>query len=89
MEIPNHQPLREELTWPEINLERVSERIGLEPKDKIREKYGRSPDHGDAMSLTYAEDVIRRERPGTGMIHQAFRPQVNQSRSVFADFNPF
>lgn len=89
VEIPNHQPLREELTWPEINLERVSERIGLEVKDKIREKYGRSPDHGDAMSLTYAEDVIRRERPGPGMIHQAFRPQVNQSRSVFADFNPF
>lgn len=36
-------------------------RILMEPKDKIRERLGRSPDSGDALSLTYAlEEHARR-----------------------------
>ena len=34
------------------------DRIVLEPKDKIKEKLGFSPDEGDALVLTFAEHVI-------------------------------
>lgn len=43
-------------------------RLVLEPKDKIRERVGFSPDVGDALALTFAEtircrDAGRRPRP--------------------------
>jgi hypothetical protein len=36
-------------------------RILIEPKDKIRERLGRSPDSGDALALSFAlEERVRR-----------------------------
>jgi hypothetical protein len=36
-------------------------RILIEPKDKIRERLGRSPDSGDALAMSYAlEERVRR-----------------------------
>ena len=42
--------LRSDLTAPKY-LQRSDGRIALESKDKIRERTGRSPDHGDALAL--------------------------------------
>lgn len=42
--------LRADLTAPRYE-QRSDGRIALEPKDRIRERTGRSPDHGDALAL--------------------------------------
>jgi hypothetical protein len=45
--------------------------IFLLPKDDIRKKYGRSPDIGDAMALTFAFPVFARDRSETASIRKA------------------
>ncbi|MCE9635533.1 MAG: hypothetical protein K8T90_07500 [Planctomycetes bacterium] len=51
--------LRADLTAPKYE-QRSDGRIALEPKDRIRQRVGRSPDHGDALALAIAARVRAR-----------------------------
>jgi hypothetical protein len=51
--------LRADLTAPKYE-QRSDGRIALESKDRIRERSGRSPDHGDALALALVPRTTRR-----------------------------
>ncbi len=55
--------LEEDLTAPGYKIDKQT-RIQLEPKDKIKERIGRSTDDGDALALTYAAPVRRMYQEG-------------------------
>jgi hypothetical protein len=57
-----------DLTAPKFWYDRIG-RILLEPKDGIRTRLGRSPDSGDALSLTFA-------LPDTGSINEGQRQEM-------------
>jgi len=59
--IPNISDLKTDLTTPEYTMD-PSDRMKLEPKDKIKERIGKSTDLGDALALTFASPVATRER---------------------------
>jgi hypothetical protein len=55
--------LRADLVAPKYE-QKSDGRIALEPKDKIRERVGRSPDHGDALALAVsAQYATARQGP--------------------------
>ncbi|MDP2654886.1 MAG: hypothetical protein Q8Q08_12770 [Candidatus Omnitrophota bacterium] len=43
-----------QLTWVKYNSD-TDKRVILEPKDQLKKRHGRSPDHADAFSLTFYE----------------------------------
>lgn len=55
--IPDHQGLRRDLSTPTYGFTPSGQMI-LERKDKIRERGLPSPDHGDALALTFAAPVV-------------------------------
>ena len=55
--IPANSDFKTELTTPEYTFDNYG-RIKLEPKDKIKERMGSSPDLADAFMLTFAENVV-------------------------------
>lgn len=57
--LPDLPELVEELTAPTYTFQ--GDRLLLEPKDDIKERIGRSPDHADALALTFAHPVIRQQ----------------------------
>ncbi len=58
--IPAEAQLKTDLSTPTYFFDAAS-RLVLEPKDKIKERLGRSPDMGDALSLTFAQAVQRKD----------------------------
>lgn len=54
--IPNDPPLKSELSVVEYKFQ-PSGKIILEPKDKIKEKIGKSPDLADSLALTFAMPI--------------------------------
>jgi hypothetical protein len=40
----------------------AKDKIILEPKDDLRARLGRSPDDGDALALTFAKPVARKDK---------------------------
>lgn len=57
-QIPDDDALDGEITGPN-GKENFAHRVILEPKKEVRKRLGRSPDGGDALSLTFAEHVRR------------------------------
>lgn len=55
--IPDDDQLHGDLTAVSGNKYSSNGQLKLEPKEKIREELGRSPDDGDALALTFAEPV--------------------------------
>jgi len=55
-DIPDDDELQGSICGPGYHFD-SSSRLLLEPKDKIRERLGFSPDAGDALALTFAEPV--------------------------------
>lgn len=63
-EIPDDDVLEGELTAPGSK-ENANQQVQLESKEDIRKRLGFSPDGGDALALTFAEDVgVRMEGLG-------------------------
>jgi hypothetical protein len=58
--IPNNISLRQDLAAPTYWFD-ASNRIQLEPKDDIKKRGLPSPDLGDALALTFAQPVARKE----------------------------
>jgi hypothetical protein len=55
--LPNEPTLKSELSVVEYQFARNG-KIILEPKDKIKEKIGKSPDYADSLALTFAMPVF-------------------------------
>jgi hypothetical protein len=57
--LPNIPELKADLVTPSYKYD-TSNRLVLEPKDKIKERLGRSPDTADALALTFAYPVVKK-----------------------------
>ena len=57
-------------------------KIVLEPKEDVKERLGRSPGCGDALALTFAAPVMKRNRMPQGS------NAIPQGRTV-TDYDPF
>jgi len=57
--MPNNINLKNDLVAPTYRIPSTGI-VELEPKDKIKERLGRSPDVADALALTFAHDVMPR-----------------------------
>lgn len=55
--IPNDPELKTDLTVPEYCFD-AANRMKLESKEKIKERFGKSTDLGDALALTFAAPVV-------------------------------
>ena len=55
--IDKHERLVIDLLGPRYEFRMQSDRIALEPKDSMRKRGLASPDHGDALALTFAVNV--------------------------------
>lgn len=89
VQLPNHPELIDQLTWPQIKLENVSERILVEKKDDIRERHRASPDFADAYSLTFARPIIRsRPKIQDGIGRWASGQNIQPTRA-WADYDPY
>lgn len=73
--LPDMPELKTELVTPEYSFDAVN-RMKLEPKEKIKERIGKSPDVADSLALTFAYPVV----PRTAMQHSAM---------CNTDYNPF
>lgn len=58
--IPDIPALKSELSIVEYRFN-PSGRIQLEPKEKVKEKIGKSPDLADSLALTFAFPVMPRD----------------------------
>lgn len=58
--IDNHQGLIDDLTGPEYSLH-LKGQLKLESKDAMKKRGLSSPDDGDALALTFAEPIARRD----------------------------
>lgn len=58
--IDSNQQLSDDLTGPEYDVN-VKGQIKLEVKDSMKKRGLRSPDEGDALGLTFSENVARRD----------------------------
>lgn len=56
-QLPNNSHLKVDLTAPTYSHSNAAGKMQLEPKDKIKERIGFSPDLGDALALTFAYPV--------------------------------
>jgi hypothetical protein len=59
--IDDLQELKDDLTGPEYEFQGISDKLILEPKEKMKKRGHASPDHGDALACTFAVRVPRRD----------------------------
>jgi hypothetical protein len=78
--LPNIADLKIDLTAPTYTHANSAGKMALEPKDKIKERIGFSPDMGDALALTFAHPV--------GSISQSIIPTRSDNRKR-SDYNPY
>jgi hypothetical protein len=60
--IDDFQELCDDLAGPEYRYKAKTEQVILEPKDEMKRRGLASPNHGDALALTFAVKVARRDR---------------------------
>ena len=68
--------LKTELVTPEYSFD-AANRMKLEPKEKIKERIGKSPDVADSLALTFSYPVVPKE-----VIH-------GSGATCNTDYNPF
>lgn len=89
IQLPNHPDTLDQLAWPQIRLENVSERILVEKKNDIRERHRGSPDFADAYSLTYARPVMRQRPQVQDGVGRWMSGQNIQPTRAWADYDPY
>lgn len=62
--IDDDAQLEEELTGVQYGLAGAESSVMLEPKEMLKDRIGRSPDHADALCLTFAMPIGPRKVPG-------------------------
>lgn len=70
--LPNSPELKTDLVVPTYDFD-AQNRMRLEPKDKIKQRLGRSPDCGDALALTFAMPVRNKADVASRLPRQAIR----------------
>ena len=63
--LPDVPELKTELVTPEYSFD-AANRMKLEPKEKIKERLGKSPDIADALALTFALPVFPKAQLAAG-----------------------
>lgn len=58
--IPDDKRLRDDLTGPFYSYN-IKQQLALETKDEMRRRGLASPDHADALALTFAQNIARRD----------------------------
>lgn len=76
------QEVAEDLSTPEYKVE-LSGKILLESKDDIKKRIGRSPGKGDALALTFAYPVTKKERNNISISSQGSHVVSD------ADYDPY
>lgn len=61
--IDTHQELIDDLAGPEYKFAKSGDAILLESKEQMKSRGLHSPDHGDALALTFAVNVARKDIP--------------------------
>lgn len=79
--LPYIPELIQELTAPTYTFK--GDKFLLEPKDKIKERIGRSPDLADGLALTFAEPVQKRDMLEQMLVRMA--PEQNEDWHPFSD----
>lgn len=82
--IPNDTELRDDLIGPEYGFD-VKERIQLEKKTDMKKRGLASPDCGDALSMTFYEDVFSQSDVGVVLKSKNLRPDVKKSMGMKYD----
>lgn len=59
--IDSEQRLMDDLAGPEYDFAKGSDKIGLETKERMKSRGMHSPDDGDALALTFAVQVARKD----------------------------
>lgn len=59
---PHNRDLNDQLCWPEYEFMGREDKIKLESKDKMKKRKLRSPDHADALAVTFHAKVARKDR---------------------------
>lgn len=82
--LPNVPELIAELTEPTYSFK--DDKLIIEPKDLVKARLGRSPDHADALALTFTAPVVRAaavaaaRNPGQINARQGYVPYARQRR---------
>lgn len=58
---PHNRDLADQLCWPEFEVMGREDKTKLESKDKMKKRKLRSPDHADALAVTFHAKVSRRD----------------------------
>lgn len=76
--IDDSQELKDDLTGPEYKFMGSSDKMMLESKEEMKKRGLASPDHGDALAVTFAGRVARKDlassrvnRRGSGMVRDS------------------
>lgn len=84
--IPDCQPLMQALASTTYTFQ-GDQKLILEPKDYIKSRLGFSPDHADALVLTFAEPVMVKAKRGRGRHVYDYDPFAE--RDSRGDYDPF
>lgn len=92
--LPNVPQLVAELTTPTYSYQ--GDKILIEPKEQVKKRLGRSPDFADALAVTFAFPIAKRQHPplaGRDQITQDYDPiqrgLATPSVPVYSDHDPF
>ena len=85
--LPNDPDLIQEIALPTYEVNERMQKV-LESKKDLRERAGKSPDLGDALALTFAEDVTS-EPEQLVAVDRWGMPIIPQNQDTVQDYNPF
>lgn len=77
--LPDNADLSRELSAPTYSLDNAKGLLALEPKDKIKERIGVSPDLADALAITFAYPVAPRLMARLGGLANSYIPQQQRA----------
>jgi hypothetical protein len=84
--LPQDKRLLAELIEPRYTHQKNSDRWILEPKEKVKDRLGRSPDRADALAQTFASPVAPRSMEPT---YPGHGPYANGGRQRVKWNNPW
>lgn len=84
--LPSDPELAEELCAPTYSYK--GDKIIIEPKEKIKERMGRSPDKADALACTFAHPVVAGQRLIDAQGHSLLRGGGTPQSTASDDYNP-
>lgn len=84
--LPNVPDLIQEIALPTYEVNERMQKV-LESKKDLRERTGKSPDCGDALALTFAEDVTS-EPEQLVAVDRWGMPVIPQNQDMVQDYNP-